>query len=146
MIPALVADPSAPGHLGLTFYAYDPDPQICCHIAALFAASSDGGTTWSAPTQLAGPIDANALSQASSFAYAGPSAMLGDYIATVSSGGAFVSIFASANPMTGSTFDEAIYASPTSFAAAGARPRSPAQATQTSHAIHAPNRRILPPD
>jgi hypothetical protein len=118
-IPGLGIDPATSGgtaHLGLTYYYY---PQANCTAAtcALFAgfiSSSDGGTTWSAPTPVAGPMSLSWLPSTDS------GLMVADYIATSFAGGKAYGFFAVAKAKSGSKFDEAIYTTQSGFNVAAA--------------------------
>jgi hypothetical protein len=83
-------------------------------------SSPNAGVSWSAPTQLAGPMllaDIAATSQ-------GP--MVGDYISTsFNQAGTAATVFAIGNPHTGSVFDEGMWAPTTPLAVT-----STAQATR----------------
>ncbi len=52
VFPGIGADSSASGKLGLVFYTVSTANQI----DAYYSSSSDGGTNWSTPTHLAGPM------------------------------------------------------------------------------------------
>ncbi len=127
-IPALTVDPATSGgsaHLALTYYFY---PQTACTAASCqlevgTVASSDGGNTWSAPTTLAGAMQLSWLPSTSS------GAMVGDYAAAAFANGHAYGVFAVAQANTGSTFNEAI------FATTNALP-------QTKQALHA----VVPAD
>jgi len=118
-IPGLGIDTATSGataHLGLTYYYY---PQANCTAAscALFAgfiSSTDGGTTWSAPTPVAGPMSLSWLPSTDS------GLMVADYISTSFIGGKAYGFFAVAKAKSGSTFDEAIYTTQSGFDAAAA--------------------------
>jgi hypothetical protein len=113
-LPGLGIDPATSGgtaHLGLTYYYY---PQANCTAATCalfvgFISSSDGGTTWSAPTPVAGPMSLSWLPSTDS------GLMVADYIATSFSGGKAYGFFAVAKAKSGSTFDEAIYTTQSGF-------------------------------
>jgi hypothetical protein len=121
-LPGLAVDRSTSGagaHLALTYYYYPQtncDPSTC-QLDAGFVSSTDGGATWSAPVQLAGPMSLSWLAATGS----GP--MVGDYISTsFTSDGLAHGVFAVAKPPTGGRFDEAMYTT-----TAGLRPASPGQ-------------------
>jgi hypothetical protein len=118
-LPGLGIDPATSGgtaHLGLTYYYY---PQANCTAATCalfvgFISSSDGGTTWSAPTPVAGPMSLSWLPSTDS------GLMVADYIATSFAGGKAYGFFAVAKAKSGSTFDEAIYTTQSGFDVAAA--------------------------
>jgi hypothetical protein len=80
-IPGLAVDPSTSGagaHLALTYYYY-PDAacdEDTCQLDVGFISSPDGGTNWSNPTAVAGPMSLHDIADTSQ----GP--MVGDYIST----------------------------------------------------------------
>jgi hypothetical protein len=118
-IPGLGIDAATAGstaHLGLTYYYY---PQVNCTAATCalyvgFISSSDGGSTWSAATPVAGPMALNWLPSTDS------GQMVGDYIATSFAGGNAYGFFAVAKPKSGSTFNETIYTTQMGFNVAAA--------------------------
>jgi hypothetical protein len=107
-IPGLAVDPASAGataRLALAYYYY---PQAGCTAATCqldvgFVSSSDGGASWGASTQLAGPMSLSWLAGTNQ----GP--MVGDYISTSFVGGVARPVFALAGPPSGTTLDEAIY-------------------------------------
>jgi hypothetical protein len=118
-IPGLAVDRSTSGtgaHLGLAYYYY---PQAECDVStceldAGFVSSTNGGATWSEPTQLAGPMSLSWLPAT------GGGPMVGDYISTsFSSNGLAHPAIEVANPPTGSVFDEATYTPEGGLAAVG---------------------------
>src|SRR5262249_27965101 len=66
-----------------------------CQLNVGFVSSTDGGATWSAPTQLAGPMTLSWLPNTSQ------GRMVGDYISTSFSGGTAHPIIAVASVPTG---------------------------------------------
>jgi hypothetical protein len=117
-LPGLAVDRATSGsaaHLGLTYYYY-PDANCdvsTCELDAGFISSTNGGASWSAPTQLAGPMNLSWLASTSG----GP--MVGDYISTSFSGGRAFPVIAVANAPSGGVFDEAMYTVGGGLAAAG---------------------------
>jgi len=108
--PGLAVDPSTSGgsaRLGLTYYYY-PNASCsasACRLDAGFISSVNGGASWSAATQLAGPMRLSWLPDTSE------GIMFGDYIATaVVAGGKAYPVFPVSNAPTGSTFHQAMYA------------------------------------
>jgi hypothetical protein len=101
-IPGLDVQPGTRGataHLGLAYYFY---PSASCSFATCqlnvgFISSIDGGATWSAPTQLAGPMALSWLPSTSQ------GRMVGDYISTSFSMGKAYPVFAVANKPGGGT-------------------------------------------
>jgi hypothetical protein len=91
--------------LALLYYNY-PNANCTtatCQLNVGYAASTDGGSSWSASTQLAGPMSLNWLPNTSQ------GFMVGDYFSTSFLGTRNFPAFALANAPTGSVFDEAIY-------------------------------------
>jgi len=153
-IPGLGIDPSTSGgtaHLGLTYYFY---PQSSCSAAncalnAGFTSSDDGGNSWGAAQTLAGPMSVTWLPNT----FAG--LMVADYVSTAYAGGKAFSIFAVAQPNTGTTFDEAIYTNSTGFAHQLVKPRFTSASdlpVAGAHSDHPPrkfrniNPEMAPPD
>jgi hypothetical protein len=107
-IPIIAADPTTSGtsvRLAVTYYFY-PTAQCTsatCQLELGLISSNDGGTTWSAPTTLAGPMSLSWLPNTLS------GVMVGDYFATAFSNGHAYSVFAVAQANTGATFNEAIF-------------------------------------
>jgi BNR repeat protein len=106
-IPGLAVNPLTAGpqaRLALTYYTY---PRADCTVATCelnvgFISSTDGGSTWTSPTKLAGPMGLDWLANTSQ------GRMVGDYISTSFVNNDAVPFFAEANPPTGGIFDEAI--------------------------------------
>ncbi len=107
-IPGLAVDRSTSGstaRIALS-YAYYPDANCTaasCLLYIGFTQSKDGGASWSSALPVAGPMNLAWLAQT------GQGAMIGDYMATVFSGGRPVPVFAVANVPSGGAFDEAMY-------------------------------------
>ncbi|MEY9944034.1 putative Ig domain-containing protein [Kitasatospora sp. GAS1066B] len=108
--PGIGVDPSSSGstaRLGLTYYYY-PNASCTdttCQLDAGYVSSTDGGATWTAPLQLAGPMTLAWLPNTSQ------GRMFGDYISTsVLAGGNAVPVIPVAHAPNGSTFDVAMYA------------------------------------
>jgi hypothetical protein len=118
-IPGLGIDPVTAGsaaHLGLTYYYYAQANCAAanCALYVGFISSSDGGSTWSAPTPVAGPMALSWLPSTDS------GQMVADYIATSFAGGNAYGFFAVAKAKSGATFNEAIYTTQTGFNVAAA--------------------------
>jgi hypothetical protein len=106
-IPGVAVDRATGGttaHLGLTYY-YFPISNCGsnCQLRVGFISSTDSGATWSAPTDLAGPMSPTWLPQTSQ------GRMVGDYISGSFAGGMTHPVFAVANAPAGGVFDEAMY-------------------------------------
>jgi len=107
-IPGLGVDPATSGagaHLGLTYHSYSAANCTVdtCQLNVGFISSTDGGVTWSAPLQLAGPMSVRWLPLTSQ------GYMTGDYVSTSFSGGTAHPVFAVANPPSGGLLDVAMY-------------------------------------
>jgi hypothetical protein len=106
--PGLAVDSSTSGagaRIGLTYYYYPAASctATTCQLDAGFVSSVNGGTSWSAPTQLAGPMTLSWLPNTSQ------GRMFGDYTSTsVPAGGNAYPVIPVANAPTGS-FDQAMY-------------------------------------
>jgi hypothetical protein len=96
-----------PAQIGLTYYYYPTSncSVSTCQLSVGYVSSNDGGASWTAPTQLAGPITVSWLASTNQ------GYMVGDYISTsISSDGKAHTVIANATAPTGSVFDEAMYA------------------------------------
>jgi hypothetical protein len=108
-IPGIGVDSSTKGataHIGIVYY--DVSNVRCtvatCQLNVGFISSADGGTTWSPPAQLAGPMRLTWIANSQN------GRMVGDYFATAFSGGKAFPIFAvGKKPPAGHAFDEAMY-------------------------------------
>ena len=108
-IPGIGVDRSTSGssaRLGLTYYFY-PNRSCTaatCQLDVGFISSTNGGSSWSAATQLAGPMTLSWLANTSQ------GRMVGDYISTsIRNGANAYPVIAVAFAASGSTFDEAMY-------------------------------------
>jgi hypothetical protein len=108
-IPGIGVDRTTSGgsaRIGLTYYFY-PNRSCTaatCQLDVGFISSTNGGSSWSTATQLAGPMTLSWLANTSQ------GRMVGDYISTsVRNGTNAYPIIAVANAPSGSTFDEAMY-------------------------------------
>src|SRR4029079_1768083 len=102
-------------HLGLMYYYY-PNTKCnasTCQLTVGFVSSVDGGVSWNAPTQLAGPM---ALSQVPDTSQG---RMVADYISTSVAGGTAHPAFAVAKaPSGGKAFDQGTYTTASGLAIA----------------------------
>jgi BNR repeat-like domain len=107
-IPGVAVDKATSGssaHLGLAYYYY-PNTRCSsstCQLDVGFISSTNGGSTWSAATQLAGPMTLTWLANTTQ------GFMVGDYISTSFANGTAHPVFVVANSNNGSVFDEAMY-------------------------------------
>jgi hypothetical protein len=107
-IPGIGIDPAtsgATGHVALHYYYY---PQSNCTVSTCrllvgYISSPNGGSTWSAPVALTGPMEVGWLPNSQN------GLMVGDYIATAFTNGVPHGVFAVAKVNSGTTFSEAIY-------------------------------------
>jgi len=107
-IPGIGIDPATSGanaHIALHYYYYSEDSctQSTCNLYVGYISSANGGTTWNDPTALAGPMLLNWLPTSQN------GLMVGDYVATAFSNGVPRGVFAVAQTLSGTSFDEAIY-------------------------------------
>lgn len=107
-IPGLAVDKSTSGssaHLGLAYYYYPTAScsTSTCKLDVGFISSTNGGSTWSSATQLAGPMTLTWLANTSQ------GFMVGDYISTSFANGTAHPVFEVATANNGSVFNEATY-------------------------------------
>jgi hypothetical protein len=130
-IPGIGVDRTTSGgtaRLAVTYYRYPTANcnAATCQLTAGYTSSTNGGTSWAAPTQLAGPMALNSIANTSQ------GRMVGDYISTSILGGRAWPVIAVSNPPTGSTFDEASYVPTGGLAITGGAQRSAATPAVTS--------------
>jgi BNR repeat-like domain len=135
-IPGLAVDPATSGstaHLALAYY-YHPVASCSsstCQLDVGYVSSTNGGSTWTAPTQLAGPMSHSWLASTTQ------GTMVGDYISTSFAGGTAHPVFAVASAPSGSLFNEAMYTTASGLAAAsGTAATTPATARQNALSRH----------
>ncbi|HEY0615544.1 MAG TPA: hypothetical protein VGC96_12915 [Candidatus Elarobacter sp.] len=108
-IPGLAVDHATSGagaHLAVTYYVYaDTTCAGGCRLSAAFSGSRDGGTTWTQPMTLAGPMQLPWLATSLD------GAMVGDYVASVFSAQRPVALFSAALAPNGSILNQTLYAS-----------------------------------
>jgi hypothetical protein len=131
-VPGIGVDPGTSGgsaRIGITYYAY-PNRSCTASTCVLnvgFISSTNGGTSWSAPTQVAGPMNLTWLPNTSQ------GRMFGDYISTsVRRGGNAFPVIAVATAPSGSTFNLGM------FVPTGGLPISGGARTATEPANPAP--------
>jgi hypothetical protein len=115
-MPGIGIDPNTSGataHLTVVYY-YFPVASCTnnCQLDVGFSTSSNGGSTWSAGAQLAGPMQLSWLPVSDN----GP--MVADYIGVAYNNGNPFGVFAVANQPTGGVLDEAMYTTKHPLAAA----------------------------
>ncbi len=108
-VPGIGVDPSTSGataRIGVTYYFYPTAncTAATCRLSVGFISSVNGGTSWSAATQIAGPMNLSWIPDTSQ------GRMFGDYISTsVRSGGNAFPVVPIATAPTGSTFNQAMF-------------------------------------
>ena len=109
LVPGIGVDRTTSGgtaRIGLTYYFYPNSncTAATCQLNAGFISSTNGGTSWSTPTQLAGPMSL------SWFPNTSQGRMFGDYISTsVRPGGNAFPILPLASAPTGTTFNQSMF-------------------------------------
>jgi hypothetical protein len=108
-IPGLAVDGSTSGanaRLVVTYYYYPVSSctTSTCELDVGYSSSSNGGASWTAGGQVAGPMSLTWLANTSQ------GFMVGDYISASFSGARAVPVFEVANAPGGGLFDEASYA------------------------------------
>jgi hypothetical protein len=108
-IPGIGVDRTTSGsgtHIGLYYYFYPMAncTAATCQLTVGYVSSTNGGSTWSAPRTVGGPMS---LSQIAATTLG---SMVGDYMACSIVGGKAVAIFAiGKTPTNGEAFNEAMY-------------------------------------
>jgi len=121
-IPGVGVDATTSGataHLTIVYYYY-PNKSCTtssCQLDVGFTTSIDGGQTWTAGSKLAGPMKISSLPVSDN----GP--MVADYIGVSYVNGSPFGVFANALPLTGSTFNEAMYTTKTALPVSYDAPR-----------------------
>ncbi len=130
-IPGIGVDRTTSGgtaRAAVTYYRYPTANCMAanCQLTAGYTSSTNGGSTWSAPTQLAGPMALSSIANTSQ------GRMVGDYISTSILNGRAWPVLEVANPPSGSTFDEASYVPTGGLAISGGSRSSAATPAVTS--------------
>ena len=107
-IPGIGIDPATLGagaHVAIHYYYFSHSncTTATCRLIVGYISSANGGTTWNAPVTIAGPIELSWLPNSQN------GLMVGDYIATAFTSGVPHRVIAVAAPISGTTFNEAIY-------------------------------------
>jgi hypothetical protein len=139
-IPGLGVDPATSGTsaaIGLTYYFYPTAAcsSSTCQLEVGFVSSTNGGSSWSAPATLAGPMSLSWLASTSQ------GTMVGDYIATAIANHRAFGVFAVALAPSGGVFSEAMYTVSGGLALSGgtivntavAIASAPGQSTSSQH-------------
>ena len=104
-IPGLGVESSSSGRLALTYYFYRSSRcsrRSPCQLEVGHVQSDDGGSNWTAPTDVAGPFPVTSVADTSQ------GRMVGDYISTSWMNGRAWPAFAVASAPAGTLFDEPI--------------------------------------
>jgi hypothetical protein len=133
-VPGIGVDRSTSGataRIGLAYYYYPTAncTASTCQLDVGFISSTNGGTSWSAFTQVAGPMTLSWLPNTSQ------GRMFGDYISTsVKAGGNAYPVLPVGNAPSGSTFDLAMYVPTGGLAVTGGSARAVNTATPATAA------------
>jgi hypothetical protein len=130
-IPGIGVDITTSGaaaRLALTYYRYPTAncTAATCQLTVGYTSSTNGGTSWSAPTQLAGPMTLSWVANTTQ------GRMVGDYISTSIVGGRAWPVIAVATAPSGSTFNENMYVPTGGLAITGGARSSAATPVVTS--------------
>lgn len=111
-IPGIGADPTTSGanaHLTIVYYYYPKASctTSTCQLDVGFTTSTDGGATWTAGKKIAGPMSLSWLPNSDN----GP--MVADYIGVSYSNGSPYGVFAVAQALNGTTYNESMYTTKT---------------------------------
>jgi hypothetical protein len=138
-IPGIGIDPSRSGsaaRIGLTYYFY-PNASCTattCQLEVGFVSSINGAASWSAPTQIAGPMSLSWIPTTSQ------GRMFGDYISTsVLAGGNAYPVIPIGRAPTGSTFDLAMSAPTAGLRIAGGTQTAAAPVAATASTPSSPH-------
>lgn len=136
-IPGVGVDRTTAGRtarVGVTYHYYPRATctPSTCQIMVAYISSGDGGATWSAPLDLAGPM------LPTWFPNTTQGYMLGDYISTSFAGGTAHPVFPVANPPSGALFDVAMYSPVTGLPAVANGPAVGASAAEETAPIAPP--------
>jgi len=107
-IPGIGIDPVTSGataHVAIHYYFYSKSSctKSTCQLYVGYISSHNGGSTWNAPTKLAGPMQLGWLPNSQN------GLMVGDYIAPAFSNGVPHGVFAVASAKVRTKFNEAMY-------------------------------------
>ncbi len=129
-IPGIGVDRTTSGStakIGLAYYFYPTAncTASTCQLDIGYTSSTNGGSTWSTPTQIQGPMSLSWLPSTTQ------GVMVGDYISTSISGGVAWPLFALATAPSGSTFHESMNTVTGGLAITGGAARSAARPVVT---------------
>jgi hypothetical protein len=123
LLPGLGVDHATSGstaHIGIDYYTESASCTSACALTVGFISSSNGGSTWTAPAQLAGPINTGWLANTTQ------GFMVGDYNSTSYLNGKAFPVLAVASAPIGTTLSESMKAPSAGVSAtAGTRPAIP---------------------
>ena len=140
-LPGIGADPNFSGanaHLTIVYYYY-PNTSCTtstCQLEVGFTTSTDGGSTWTAGKKIAGPMNVGWLPVSDN----GP--MVADYIGVTYSNGNPYGIFAVAQALSGTTYNESMYTTKQALAVDADAPRfssindHPVPNSHSDHVMH----------
>jgi hypothetical protein len=111
-LPGIGIDPSTSGssaHITIVYYYYTNTncSLSTCELYAGYTSSTDGGATWTAGAEIAGPMKVGSLPVSDN----GP--MLADYIGVTYSNGNAYTVIPLAAALKGTTYNEAMYTTKT---------------------------------
>jgi hypothetical protein len=110
VFPGIGADATTPGKLGIVFYTVSAGAcltdETACQIDAYYTSSTDGGTTWSTPSHLAGPIQPQWISTTQR------GRLLGDYTGVAFLNGTAFPAFSVAMQPTTLPYRQGVYTFP----------------------------------
>jgi hypothetical protein len=140
-LPGIGVDPATSGssaHLTIVYYYYPVSrcTTSTCQLDVGFVTSSDGGSTWTAGVQIAGPMKLAWLPVSDN----GP--MVADYIGVSYVNGNPFGVFAVAQAGSGSALHESMFTTKAPLPAAGSAPRfsgladKPVAGAKSDHAMH----------
>ena len=107
-LPSIAVDPATAGasaHLALVYHYYPNAScsESTCSLNVAYITSQDGGSTWSTPATLAGPMSIDWLANTKL------GRMIGDYVGVAYASGKAYPAIAVARANSATVFDEAIY-------------------------------------
>jgi len=140
-IPGIGIDPATSGssaHITIVYYYYPTAncTKNTCQLDVGFVTSSDGGTTWTAGTKIAGPMKLAWLPDSDN------GFMVADYIGVSYVNGNAFGVFALAQAPSGSVLSESMFTTKAPLPAAGSAPRfsgltdKPVVGAKSDHEMH----------
>lgn len=140
-LPGIGVDPATSGsnaHLTIVYYYYPNTncTQSTCQLDVGFTTSTDGGATWTAGKKIAGPMNVGWLPVSDN----GP--MVADYIGVSYVNGNPFGVFAVAQQLVGTTYNEAMYTTKTPLPVSYDAPRfssvddHPVPNAKSDHEMH----------